>query len=193
MATPTMDVGILKYFLPIITFLFVFTFAYAILEKTKILGSEQKGLSAVIAFVLAIIFVLTPGAMRIINFMIPWLLVLFFFVIFIVVIFMFLGVSTEDISRVMGSSAVVSTIITIAVILFLIAFANVYGEAIKEVKGGKTTNGNVTTIDGEEISASGEIGVSVLDIIFNPKVLAAALILLIASQAMRLLSISPKK
>ena len=95
-------------------------------------------------------------------------------------VFMFVGISGETISNVMGSSAVVSTIVTIAIIILIVAFTSAFGEKIRGI-----------TETGPE-SASQDVGLGVGKILFNPKVLGGALLILIASQVIRLVAINPK-
>src|SRR3989344_3428892 len=130
MAVPVIDIGIWRYFLPIFSFIFMFTLVFAILEKTKILGSDSTGLNSIIAFVVALLFVLTPSAVALVNFLIPWFIVLIFFILFVVVIFMFMGVSADTIKEVAQSSTFVTTIVIITIILLIIAISVVWGEQL---------------------------------------------------------------
>ena len=176
MAVPVIDIGIWQYFLPIFSFIFIFTLVFAILEKTKILGSDTTGLNSIIAFVMGLLFVLTPQAVAIVNFLVPWFIVIIFFILFIVVIFMFMGVPADTIREVAQGSAFTYTIVTVSIILLIIAIGIVWGEQLSGI------------YTEQQSGEGGSFAVTVGKILFHPKVLGAAFLLLIASQAMRLLS-----
>jgi len=173
MAIPVMNVEILKYFKPVLSFVFVFVIIFAILEKTKVLGKDKSGLNGLIGFIVAFVVILTPGLIKLIEYMLAPFVVLLFFILFMVIIFLFMGVSAEDIGKFFNTSAMFSTLLVISVIILIFAFTNVYGGVIQ----GLTSN-----------SGAAGLGSTVGKILFNPKVLGAAFLLLIASQAMRLLT-----
>ena len=174
MAVPVMNVEILNYFRPVLSFIFIFVILFAILEKSKALGGDKHGLNGLVSFVVAFLVILTPGIIKLIEFMLGPFVVLFFFILFMVIIFLFMGVSSSDIGKFFSSSAMFSTMLVVSIIILIFAFSNVYGGAIQGLTAG-------------EGGAAG-LGNTVGKILFNPKVLGATFLLLIASQAMRLLT-----
>jgi hypothetical protein len=176
MAT-VLDIGALHYFKPIFTFLFVFVIMYALLQKTKILGGV-KGVDALVSFVMAILFMLTPGLVEIVDFSTSWFVVLFIFIILTVVVFMILGVQEEALTEIFRKSWFLWTIlIVIGVFIFGFAATKVYGPGISGIYG------NETSVQ-EKDTFTYNLG----RIIFHPRALAVFFILLVASQAVRLIS-----
>lgn len=73
-----LDVGavdILRYFLPVFTFIFVFVILYAILDKTGILG-KNKALNTIISLIIALTVLFSGSAVDLINFVAPWFAVI---------------------------------------------------------------------------------------------------------------------
>ena len=93
-----------------------------------------------------------------------------------VVIFLFMGVSAEDVGKFFNTSAMFSTLLVISIIILIFAFSNAYGDVIQGITAGEP--------------GAGGLGVTAGKILFNPKILGAAFLLLVASQAMRLLASS---
>ncbi len=176
MAIPVISIEVLKYFRPIISFIFIFVVIFAILEKSKALGKDKQNLNSLIALVIAFIVLLTPGLVKLIEFMVGPFVVLFFFILFMVVIFLFMGVSAEDVGKFFNTSAMFSTLLVISIIILIFAFSNAYGDVIQGITAGEP--------------GAGGLGVTAGKILFNPKILGAAFLLLVASQAMRLLASS---
>ena len=56
MAIPVISIEVLKYFRPIISFIFIFVVIFAILEKSKALGKDKQNLNSLIALVICIYF-----------------------------------------------------------------------------------------------------------------------------------------
>jgi len=80
------DISFLSEAMPIWAFVLVFVLAYAILAKTKILGSN-KWINSIISIILAIIFTTFTGVREYLTNLTPWLVVLvtisFFFLLLI--------------------------------------------------------------------------------------------------------------
>jgi len=93
-----LDVGILSYFTPVFVFLLIFAIVFAILEKTRILG-KNKGLNSLVAFVIAMLFILTPELIGVVKLSMPWFILLLVLIVFIVVLFLFVGVKAESITE----------------------------------------------------------------------------------------------
>lgn len=62
------EIGVYDVFLP---FLLVFSMVFAILEKTKILGSDKTNINAVVAVVVGLLLVVQKGIVEIINLFLP--------------------------------------------------------------------------------------------------------------------------
>ncbi len=182
MATP-IDVGILGHLAPIFTFTFIFVILYALLAKTKLLGEDSR-VNSLAAFVIALLFLLTGPARVIIDFITPWFVVFFIMILFLVMLFMFVGVSEESIANAFKDPSVYYVIIIIFLIIFGIAISKVFGEQIRDL----------TLRDGEEAPDVGKpgLGQAVGEIIFDPKILGMFFILLVASFTVRYIASQPK-
>ncbi len=174
MATPTLDVSVLSYFKPIFVFLFVFAILYAILEKTKIFGGA-KGVNSLVAFVLALLFIISD-LVDVIDIATPWFTILFIMIIMMVLVFMFVGVKPETISATFEQTWLVWTLVLVMFAIFGYALSQVFGSQIQAIYAGDTA------------TAGKGIGFDVGRIIFHPKILGVILIIVIAAQAVRLIS-----
>jgi len=90
MADLVSGLGLLEKFEIIFPFLLILTLVYAVLNMSKILG-DNKGLTALISFAVAIITLFSPVSREIINIMAPWFVILFIFLVFILVAFRIFG------------------------------------------------------------------------------------------------------
>ncbi len=187
-----LDINILQYFIPVFIFLLVFTVFFAILQKTKILGGNA-GMDALVAFSVAMLFMFVSEARQMITVITPWLVILLVILMSLLMVFMFLGVKAETISDAMSESGTVWTILIILVIALIIAFTQVFGSKIAALTqgeypyetGDETTTGTTT----QPTPTGGQhFLVTVGRIVFSPKILGMFLLLMIASQAIRLLT-----
>lgn len=188
-----LDLNLLSYFIPVFIFIFVFVLFYAILQKTKILGGNA-GMDALVAFSVAMLFIFVSDARQLLTVITPWLVILLVILMSFLLVFMFMGVKAETIADAMGESGTVWTIVIILVIGLIIAFTQVFGSKIASITQGnypyetgptETTTGETTTT-----TASGggqHFLVTVGNIVFSPKILGMFLLLIIASQAIRLI------
>lgn len=171
MASPV-DLGLLPKFEPIFVLFFVFFLMYAILTKTKILGGAKE-VNLVVSFVLAVLFMLTPGVSDVIKTVTPWIVILFFLIIIIVTVFLFVGVEGSVISSVFKESSVAWLIIMIILLIFGFVLSQVYGPFVQGITGTDQKQG---------------ITYDIAKILFSPRLLTTALILVIAAQAVRLIA-----
>lgn len=165
-----LDIGILDHFIPIFIFLFIFVVVYALLLKTKMLGTN-KGLIGLTSFVIAMLFIVTQAATEFIQLITPWFVVLIVVSMCFLLIFMFLGIKPEAIAGAIGTESTVWTILIILLVLLGLALTKVIGPGIAAV----------TQEEAEDKAFMGKIG----SIIFHPKILGVLFILLIASYAIK--------
>ena len=83
MAADPISLSGLTYFLPIVSFFFVFVLIYALLKKTNILG-DNNWVAVFISFLLAASFIARASLVEFVSFSSAW------FVVFLVCIFMIL-------------------------------------------------------------------------------------------------------
>lgn len=172
-----LDIGILEYFTPVFVFLFVFAIIFAVLQKTEILG-KNKGMSSLVAFALAVMFVLTPELTKLANIALPWFAVLLISIVLLVSLFLFLGVKGDVISETASRSGIVIFIIVICFLIFFYALTQVYGPQIHSIYGDE---GGVAK--GEET-----LSIKVGQIIFHPRSLGVIFLLLVVGLAVRFIA-----
>ena len=174
MATP-LDLGLLKQFDILFPFLFVLVIVFAVLYRTTTF-KEKPGLAAIIAFLLAIMTVVSPVApiaTKSINLMAPWFIILFIFIIFLMLVYQTFGVKEETITDIITKSEHSNTIVMILLVISLViaggAISKSYSEEKQFVK---------LTEAGAEIQSKEES--EFWQTVFHPKVLGTVLFLLIA-------------
>ena len=169
----------MDYFAPVFVALFVYAITYALLEKTKIFGTN-KGTNAAIAIAMSFMFLLTPDLLGIVKIITPWFTILFIFLTMIVLLFLFVGVEQTNISKAFSERSTVWIIIMVCFIILFYAMTQVYGEQIHGIYAG----GDTSTSDS---SLSQNIG----RIIFHPRVLGMVILLVISALAVRFISGAP--
>ena len=149
-----LDVSMFGNFLPVFVFVLIFTLLYALLEKTKLLGSNSS-LNFLISMSIAFISLFSGNAMKLVLFVLPWYIFLMVFLVSIFSLFLFYGMKEEDFFP-------KPTIIFIVMMIFLII--------------------GITKVFGPVFTPYVEEGTSnVLRTIFHPRVFGAFFILLISS------------
>ena len=101
MATP-LDTSLIQHFDIIFPFLLVLVLMYAVLSKIKIFSSAS--INAIISFVVAVMFLMSPLVREVLNTAAPWFILLFVFIIFSLVAYMALGAEQSDILNVVKST-----------------------------------------------------------------------------------------
>lgn len=167
-----LDTGLISFFMPVVSFILVFSITYAILSKTNILKDKSVNIAA--AFAIAILFLFAPDAIELIQLTTPWFIVFLIFLMVIFMTFMFLGASESQMNEVLKQPSVFWTIIVVIIGIFLFGLTQIFGENVQAIFGGEDTG-------------EGGLVVDIGKIIFHPRVLGAIFILLIASQAIRLI------
>ncbi len=170
MSTP-LQIGILEHFTPIFIFVLIFVIFYAVLIKTKLLG-DNKGLMSLVAFVIALLFLITQAARDFVQVITPWFVILIIIAMCFLLIFMFLGIKPDAIATAISNEGTVWTIIIILLVLLGLALTKVLGPGIAAI----------TQQEGS--SDDGFMG-NVAQVIFHPKILGMFFILVIASFAVK--------
>lgn len=185
MAT-VLDIGLLNYFFVIFPFLLIYAGVLGLLSWLKIFG-DNKLIHNVLAISIAFIFVLSEPLVKVVNMAVPWFVVMFVLIIFMVIAYKFLGAKDTDIANILTrDKTVVVWIIILFILILLGSVSKVY-----------FTEGTTTQVTGEggivvSEEAVGGVGVSALfSTLFNPQVLAVIMLLLIAVFAIMMLSGEP--
>ncbi|RMF55236.1 hypothetical protein D6745_02785 [Candidatus Woesearchaeota archaeon] len=172
-----LDVTILGGFSLIFPFLLVFVALYAVLINTKPFGGEKKGIYALISFCIAVLVLFSKTAIALVETMIPWFVVFFIVILLTMMAFTFLGAKESDmISALKSHGTLKNWLVTIAIAIVIISFAQVLGQPLLEKgKGG----GTVESPQGP--TSTGSFSENLGNTLFHPKVLGFAFIILLST------------
>lgn len=181
-----LDIGLFNYFSVIFPALLVFAIVWALLQKTKVIG-ENVSINALIAIIAAFMILLSPDLADIINTMTPWFVLIFIFAVLLILIYMFLGASAEDLQKYITTDKPAKWFIFgLGAIIIIASIAHVYGQRALSIT---TTTNQTVTVDGQIISASSNSFAQNLgNVLFNSKILGLILIFLIAVFTLALLT-----
>lgn len=182
-----LDIGLLQYFQVIFPFIFVFVVVFAGLQYLKLFGKEaDKGISALIAICVAAITLFYKPALDLINFMAPWFVILFIFILFVLMTYRFMGAPAESVTEVMKSWGPIHWFLLVFVIIILMmSFSKVFGPSIAGLTAEGAPVQNLTNVTAREPQSFGD---NVLAVLFHPKVIGLVFILLIASFTIRMMA-----
>lgn len=170
-----LDIGLLKSFERLFSFLFIFVTSYAVLSKIKF-PTDNKGLQSLIAILLAVFTAMSDGASAFIAQVSPWFIVMFMIIIFLLIANMMFGISETDITGYWKAedSTIPTWIIVISAIIILLVGSSVFGDTFLSF-----TNST---------SDSGDIGQNIGAAIFHPRMLGFIAVMLVGVFAILLLS-----
>lgn len=179
MATLVDALDILKhagFYETIFPFILVFAVIFGVLTKLNIFG-ENKYINGTVSALIALFFISMVRASKFLSNVIPMLTAMLLVMVFLVLIFMFMGVKGETIARVLTEeSQAYGAIIIVFILLVIIAFTQVFPEqAFLTQFPGMAEDMNVTLYP--EDATSSEKAAAILSaqagaIIFSPKILA---------------------
>lgn len=169
----TLDVGLLKYFSGIFPMILVWALIYGLLSYVKPFG-KNNAVYAIIGFVAGILVMFSQNAIDVINHMVPWFILFFILIMFLLMAYMFLGAKESDILTVLkGNQAIVYWLIIIFVVIFVASLGKVF-----------FTGDSAVSIETGEVNVTGEVGEqgsgAFWATLFHPKVLGMIFVLLIA-------------
>ncbi|MBS3139095.1 hypothetical protein J4207_05305 [Candidatus Woesearchaeota archaeon] len=163
MATFLDTLGILNFFAPLFTAILVFTIVFALLSKTKLLGAN-KVIDSLVAIVLGLLVLLVPDVVELVNFMAPWFVLMFIFLVMLLMLYQLFGMREESIVHFMlNDKAVNWALFAVGIIILAASIFTVYGQRALE-----------TGTAGDEFQSN------LFSIIFNVKVLGLLLVFGIA-------------
>lgn len=175
MATPIdLLAGKFSFIFP---FLLVFAVIYALLGKTKALG-DNKGVQGIVSFVVAIMFLASNIVRQTLSTMIPWIVLIVFFGVFVMMGYMMFGFGEKDIMKVFAADSQYSYVTWWVVTLFIIAgLGSLFYVLAQEGGVGKTGGSETVELNADGTPAEQES--AFWDTLVHPKVLGMILILLI--------------
>ena len=173
-----LDLGLLKGFSDIFVWILDFVIVYGALEVTNLL--KNKGLHALLAFAITAVIVITGGGANLIVAMVPWVVVMAAFFLFLMMLGQFVGLSAKQILSNFGGSggSGVTWYILIPLLVILIV---AWTQAPRE-----QTVANPET--GETVTVEPHIQRPFLGILTSPQVLGLALVLGIAAMTITLMT-----
>src|SRR3989344_2579509 len=184
-----LDLGLLTHFAIIFPFLLVFVVTYAILIKFKIV-SEENSINAIIALAFASMTLFSKTANALIITASPWFVVMFMLILFVILGFRLLGISESKITGVMEKEfGTPHWLIIVMVGLIIIgSMGVVFGPGLLQGKLEPSATGPVV-VDGVGIAegSEGQFQANVADVLFHPKVIGFAALMLIVVFAIRTL------
>lgn len=180
-----LDISGLTFFSSIFTFILAFVIIYAAMEYTDTLG-QNKSIHALIAFSISVLLMFAGDLISIINFIVPWFVLLFIFILLILMAVQMFGVKSEQVTHWFMNkeegTTVVYWIISIAAIILLLGISNTYGQKV-----GPYLNENQTSVSNtaDSIRGTGEVATGDFQqnlgaTLFHPRILGLILIMLIA-------------
>ena len=178
MASP-LDLGILQLFDFIFPVLLVWTFVFALLQKTKVIG-DSIGINATIASAAALTILLSRTAIDLINFIIPWFAIAIIFFVLMVLLFMIMG--AKDIKAYQQTN-VQWILIAVGILIVVAGFGKVLGQTLLE-EGAQAG----TVVEGAEDVATGGFQQNIYATLFHPKVLGLLVVFAIVVFTVALLS-----
>lgn len=193
-----LDLELFSFFGSVFTFILVWIIVFALLEKTKALGDEKKGLNGLVAIAVAVLVLASKFALGFINFIVPWFLILVVVVFLIIFVFRVFGI--PDSEFIASGKKAKMWIITIAVIILLFGLGNVFGQSALEKGETSTTDSGTTSSGGSTESSDNDNGVSaestdtgnftknLYNTLFHPKVLGFLFLLIIGILALLFLT-----
>ena len=173
-----LDLGLLQTFQIVFPFLFVLTAVFAVLTKLKPFGDNAL-YYAIIAAGLAVMTIFSTIAVKTINVMAPWFVLLFILIVFTLLAYQLVGYATDDLHTAVVTSPENASLIGWWVFaLILIISIGSLTTVISEERGFTSLSGNnVTAV--LTTPAGGEQA-SFFKVILHPKILGMAVILLVA-------------
>ena len=187
------DAGILGHFGSIFVVLLLFAIIFGILEVTSPFGKDGKrGLHAVIAFAIGLLFLVSGTATGIVKTMVPWFIIIIVFIFFLLLMFRMFGVTDGDFRKVVEDASVFPWIIIFATLVVIGALSAAFGQNLLNQGEGSTPgttvvgDGTVVTQDGTlpvgdygtKSTSTPNFGVNVMNTLRNPKVLGMVFIFL---------------
>jgi len=173
MATP-LDIGALEHFEGLFPFLLIFTLIYAFLARTDWFKDKQ-GMAALIAVVIAFMTLLSDIAIKTVNMMAPWFVLLVIFITLFILAFMVFGFQSSDVTKFVSSGkfSVGNWVMAIMLIIGLGSLSVVVNE---EVGFGDLQAGEEGAV--KQVGDTEDVGF--WQTLFHPKILGLVLLLLLS-------------
>ena len=170
-----LDISLLSHFSDIFVLLFIFTAVYAILMFRQPFG-DVKGLNALMAFGVAMMFIFSRDAIDIDKNTVPW------FIIMLVALMLVLLLTTSIGAKLDPSlmTNIGTYILVIGVIILVVNISMKLGQNAGPFLSGNTTSADSVVAGGSGDVGSGDYAQNFGATLFHPKVLALILIIIVS-------------
>ena len=177
-----LDISLLTHFQDVFVILFIFTIVYALLQLKSPFGAN-KGINAMIAFAVAMIFVFSGDAIDIVKQTVPWYVLIL--IVLTMAYFVSLSVGsnfTPELTKNIGT-----WVLVIGIIIFLINVSLKLGQGAGPFLGNSSIDPDTVEAGGTGDVGSGSYSQNFAATIFHPKVLAMILVLIVCLFAVLLI------
>ena len=174
-----LDLGILQLFDFIFPVLLVWTFVFALLQKTEVVG-KSMGINATIASAASLTILFSRVAIDLINFIIPWFAIAIIFFVLMVLLFMIMG--AKDIKAYQQTN-VQWILIAVGILIVVAGFGKVLGQSLLE-QSAQTE----AVAEGQDAVAGNDFQQNIYATLFHPKILGLLVVFAIVVFAVALLS-----
>ncbi len=196
-----LDIGILKNFSIVFTWLLIYVVVFGLLEWKSPFGKDKKGFNVMVAFAIAFLGVISTSARYFIEFVTPWFLVMAIVIFFILFIVRMFGLSDSSVENIIKDNMAHTWLIVLSIFIVLMALGASFGQQLLEKGTGAQPNGPVQPI-GSEIpstpeqvstiehgpSTTSSFAENALQVFVHPKVLGMLFILLLGTFTIYFLS-----
>jgi hypothetical protein len=173
MAT-VLDLSLLQSFDVVFPFILVWAVVFAILQKFKPI-SDSASVNAVIGAVAGFMVLLSRVAIDVINFMVPWFVIAFIFLLLMLIIFQIFGADENMFKAAVSDPTLRWALTAIGIIILAVAIGKVAGQSLTDAS---FEEGEVVV--SEAGVDTDNFQTNIVGIIFNPKVLGLLVIFAIA-------------
>ena len=180
-----LDVGLFQYFNVIFPVLLIFAIVFALLYKTKILGTNPT-INGIVAISIALMSLLSTTMIKLVSFMAPWFVLMLVFIILLLLVFQTLGATEKDILGALKTEKIIGwTIAGVALVILMAGLGSIWGQKLTNL----ATPGDTVTIDANlSSSATANLETNLYSTFYNTKVLGLIFIFLISIFAVAFLA-----
>lgn len=132
-----LDIGLFENFGVIFVILLVFLLVFGLLEYMKAFGEDKRGLHGIIAFSVALLFLVSKTATAMVKMMVPWFMVIVIFIFFTLFLVRIFGVDEGQMKKLIGHKDVYPWIIIFVVLILFLSLGNALGQGLLEKGGGE--------------------------------------------------------
>jgi hypothetical protein len=197
-----LDVGLMQHFGVVFVVLLVFLLLYGLLQYIKPFGDGKQGLNAIIALVVALLFLVSKIATNMVSFMVPWFMVVAIFIFFTLFLVRIFGVGEPEMKDLIKDANVYPWILVFVGLILIFALSNAFGQGLLEKGQGTSTSTNYSaggsTSSQPETptttsTATPSFTTNMLNTLRNPKVLGLLFVFLVGMFSLLFLTRSPTK